>query len=190
MTRLSIAVCLFGAVALTGCSKNTASTEKSYALKGTIVSVSAADRKITINHEDIPGIMPAMTMPFNFEDAKVIAGLAAGDVVEGKIKVVDGVYFVTELRKTGTAVIPPKPKDDHEAAIKANLARLDPDDRKLAEAQKFCPIADDRIGEPGMIPVKMTLKGETFFLCCASCQPSAEKDPDGTLKKIAELKKK
>ena len=35
-----------------------------YPLEGKVVEVDVAGRKITIAHEDIPGFMPAMTMPF------------------------------------------------------------------------------------------------------------------------------
>jgi Cu/Ag efflux protein CusF len=34
-----------------------------YPLKGKGVEVGLANRKVTIAHEDIPGFMPAMTMP-------------------------------------------------------------------------------------------------------------------------------
>jgi protein SCO1 len=37
---------------------------KRYALKGTIVSVDKAKKKAEIDHEEIPGFMPKMTMNF------------------------------------------------------------------------------------------------------------------------------
>jgi Cu/Ag efflux protein CusF len=42
-----------------------------YAVRGFVRSApNLADRTITIEHEDIPGFMPAMTMPFAFRDPK------------------------------------------------------------------------------------------------------------------------
>lgn len=84
-------------------------------------------------------------------------------------------------------------KSDAEAdekEIKANLAKLSPADRKLAEAQKYCPIEDDnRLGEMG-VPVKLTLNGQTVFTCCKGCVKTAKADPDKTLAKVKELKAK
>ena len=190
MTRLLLPACFILAIVQAGCSSSTTTGEKLYDLKGMVVAVNPDEKKIEINHQDIPGLMPAMKMPFDYENPKVIEGLSAGDSVEGKIKVVDGKYIITQLRKTasGSADVS-KAKVDAEAEIKASLAKLSEVDRKLAEAQNLCPIADERLGSMD-VPVKIALKGETIFLCCKSCVKPAEKDPDGTLKKLAELKKK
>ena len=76
-----------------------------------------------------------------------------------------------------------------EAEIKAALAKLSPTDRKLAEAQKWCAESDERLGSMGA-PIKVTIKGEPVFLCCGGCKKDAERNPDKTLAKVAELKKK
>ncbi len=80
---------------------------------------------------------------------------------------------------------------DDEKEIKENLSKLSPEDRKIAEAQKYCPIEDDnRLGGEMGVPYKITLKGQTVFLCCKSCVKEANKDPDKTLAKVKELKAK
>ncbi|OWK46382.1 hypothetical protein [Fimbriiglobus ruber] len=76
-----------------------------------------------------------------------------------------------------------------EAEIKAALDKLSADDRKLADAQKSCPMSDEPLGSMG-IPIKLTLSGEPVFVCCRSCVKRAEADPTGTLKKVAALKAK
>jgi hypothetical protein len=38
------------------------------------------------------------------------------------------------------------------------------------------------------VPIKLTLKGQTVFLCCSGCQDKAESDPEKTLKTIADAK--
>jgi hypothetical protein len=79
---------------------------------------------------------------------------------------------------------------EDEAEIKKNLEKLDPADRKLAEAQRFCVIEDDRrLGEMGK-PLKLTIKDKPVFLCCAGCKKQALADPDKTLAKVEELKRK
>lgn len=76
-----------------------------------------------------------------------------------------------------------------EAKIKTNLGKLNAADRKLAEQQKICPIEEEPLGSAG-VPIKLTVKGKTVFICCGGCKEAVEKDPDGTLKKVEELKKK
>jgi len=72
--------------------------------------------------------------------------------------------------------------------VKENLAELSPEDRQLAAQQRFCPITKALLGSMG-VPIKITLKGQPVFLCCPGCEDEAKKDPDKTLKTIAELKK-
>ena len=81
-------------------------------------------------------------------------------------------------------------KDKEEAEIRAELAKLPPEDRKLAEQQKYCVIEDDnRLGEMGP-PIKLMIKGQPVFICCKGCKKQAEADPDKSLAKVKELKAK
>lgn len=76
------------------------------------------------------------------------------------------------------------------AKVQAGLAKLSPEERRLAEAQGFCPIQDDnRLGSMGK-PFKVTLKGQDVFLCCKGCEDDARADPDKTLAKVRTLKEK
>ena len=83
--------------------------------------------------------------------------------------------------------------DDHpaEAAdpkVSATLATLSSADRQLAEAQKFCAVMNhQQLGSMGA-PLKLEIKGEPVFLCCAGCKAKALKNPDETLAKVAALK--
>ncbi len=81
------------------------------------------------------------------------------------------------------------PNSDKDAEIKSNLARLSDEDRREAEAQKFCVIEqNNRLGEMGA-PVKILVEGQPVFLCCGDCKEEAFKDPKATLAKVAELKR-
>jgi uncharacterized protein (TIGR03000 family) len=76
------------------------------------------------------------------------------------------------------------------AEIKANLDKLGPEDRKLAEEQGFCAVqVTNPLGSMGK-PVKVVLKDQPVFLCCPGCKEKAEKDPDKTLARVMELKAK
>ncbi len=68
------------------------------------------------------------------------------------------------------------------------LAKLSPEDRKLAEAQKFCAIAtSSSLGSMGP-PIKIELSGEPVFLCCEGCRGRALRQPEETLATVAKLK--
>ena len=72
--------------------------------------------------------------------------------------------------------------------IAAVLAKLPPMDRKLAEQQRTCPILkDSRLGSMGP-PVKLTLAGETVFLCCSGCKGPATANPEKTAERVRELR--
>jgi hypothetical protein len=77
---------------------------------------------------------------------------------------------------------------DPEAEIKAVLANLGPDDQRLAEKQKYCPIMPEvRLGEMGT-PYKVVVKGETVFVCCRNCLRQARDDPEKALVAMKERK--
>jgi Cu(I)/Ag(I) efflux system membrane fusion protein len=77
-----------------------------------------------------------------------------------------------------------------EAKVKANLAKLSAEDRRLAEEQKFCPVEPDNLlGSMGP-PVVLDIKGQKVFLCCKGCKDEALENPDQTLIKVKELKKR
>ncbi|MBL8716775.1 MAG: copper-binding protein [Myxococcales bacterium] len=70
-------------------------TVQIHATEGTIESISPNGRVLHIAHEEIPGYMLAMTMPFEASSAAVIKGLKAGDRV----------VFEFEEREDGRRVI-------------------------------------------------------------------------------------
>lgn len=68
------------------------------------------------------------------------------------------------------------------------MSKLDAEDRKLAEAQKYCAISHSSpLGSMGT-PIKLDVKGQPVFICCEGCQAQALENPDETLAKVAELK--
>ena len=70
-----------------------------YMLKGTVVEVDAANRKLTIAHQEIPGLMPAMTMPFVVleRDAALLKSVSPGDEITATLVVPDARYWIEEL---------------------------------------------------------------------------------------------
>lgn len=69
------------------------------------------------------------------------------------------------------------------------LAKLSPEDRAAAEAQKYCTIAEGSfLGGMGA-PIKLTVNGKPVFLCCKGCVTKAQANPAAALAKVETLKK-
>jgi uncharacterized protein (TIGR03000 family) len=78
-------------------------------------------------------------------------------------------------------------KQGLEEKVKAGLAELSSDDRKLAEAQGFCAVQEaNRLGSMGK-PVKVMIGDDSVFLCCKGCVEKAKSNRKQTLGKVKEL---
>lgn len=77
----------------------TTGAAKEYEIQGKVVAVGADKRSITLDHEEVPGLMKAMEMKFNVEEASVVEGVNAGDRVAGNLRVEGSDYTITRLKK-------------------------------------------------------------------------------------------
>jgi protein SCO1 len=78
-----------------------------YTLTGVVTAVDAAQSKITVQHEEIPGFMSAMTMAFPVrDDPKVIAFLRPGDRIEARLVVDGDNYFLSDVLTKGFVPTP------------------------------------------------------------------------------------
>lgn len=76
-------------VVLTGAFVACRRNEKRYDLKGKVVMVEKEKHLVTISHEDVEGLMPAMTMPFTVPSQADLDSLAPDDQVTATL-VIDG----------------------------------------------------------------------------------------------------
>jgi len=67
-----------------------------HAGQGVVVAVDAAKGEVTLDHEDIPGLMKGMTMTFQ-ADSKLLAGIEAGQEVDFRVREEGGRYEVTAI---------------------------------------------------------------------------------------------
>jgi protein SCO1 len=80
---------------------------KKYSLKGVVTAVEVDRSRITVQHEDIPGFMNAMTMAFPVrDDPKVISFLRPGDRIEATLIVDRDNYFLTNVLTKGFVPTP------------------------------------------------------------------------------------
>ena len=52
-----------------------------YPVRGIVVSTDPANGEVLLKHDAIPGLMPAMTMPYHLEDPSALTELHPGDLI-------------------------------------------------------------------------------------------------------------
>lgn len=113
---LSFLIPLLLAVAFGACSRN----EKRYELKGKVVMVEKEKRLVTISHEDVSGLMPAMTMPFTVPNQADLDYLAPEDqvtatlVINGSRSWLENLFVVRMSGSATSASLPTEAKPGDE----------------------------------------------------------------------------
>ncbi|HJZ78626.1 MAG TPA: SCO family protein [Vicinamibacterales bacterium] len=85
--------------------------ERVYPLQGQVQSIDAPRKLVILKHEEIKGFMPAMTMPYEVEDPKVLDTLAPGDLIDSTLVVFSSGARIRNVRKVGTAPLEKPPAD-------------------------------------------------------------------------------
>lgn len=75
-----------------------ASAEKTYPLRGKVVSVNAAENKITVDHEKIEGLWEAMSMAFEVRGGESGTLPPEGSTIRATLHVENGVHWLTDVR--------------------------------------------------------------------------------------------
>jgi len=91
-----------------------------YHLKGTVVQVDKPQQHLVVNHEEIPGFMGAMTMPYPVVDAQTLDKLSPGDQITA-----DVVVSPNEIHLENVVVV--KKSDGKTSPAGAQLERSDQD---------------------------------------------------------------
>jgi protein SCO1/2 len=77
---------------------STGTKQGTYPLTGVVREVDRAGGFVTIRHEDIPGLMPAMTMPFAVPGGDIPASVQPGDRVSATLQVKGSDYTLSDLK--------------------------------------------------------------------------------------------
>lgn len=78
------------------------SRDRHYHARGVVQDVQPETGQILVAHEDIPGLMPAMTMNFDVRDRKLLETLGRGDAIDFEVEFTGKAYIVTSATVTGT----------------------------------------------------------------------------------------
>lgn len=70
---------------------------ETYAAQGRVESVDPERGTVTIDHEDIPGLMKAMTMTFEVADRAILEDVSVGQAIDFRIRKDADRYVVTEI---------------------------------------------------------------------------------------------
>jgi protein SCO1/2 len=94
----SVAVALL--LAATACGGQ---ADRRYPLQGQVLSVAPDHLEASIKHEEIPGLMAAMTMPYKVRDATELEGLKPGDLINATLVIVSNDAYLTDVTRVGDA---------------------------------------------------------------------------------------
>ena len=148
---------------------------RTYQLTGQILVVKPETSEVLVKHEDIPGFMPAMTMPYVVDDPALLEDRAPGDLITATLKVGSERASLSAITKTGTAPLPEDARTTIPAAAGVHILQtgdtvpdtplVDQDGRPITlkdfrgsalavsfiytrcPLPQFCPLIDRRYGE-------------------------------------------
>lgn len=83
--------------------------QRGFQVKGVVQEVQRKNNLIRIAHEEIPGYMAAMTMPFEVKDAQELKGVNAGDKVAFRMTVTDRDGWIDRIQVLEPAGAEAKP---------------------------------------------------------------------------------
>ena len=88
---------------VSGCGPSQESRQ--YPVKGQILRIDPARQEVLVSHENIPGFMSAMTMPYKVKDAALLKGKEPGDLFTATLVFEEVVPYLSTLTRIGHAPI-------------------------------------------------------------------------------------
>ena len=100
-------IVILAALAAASCSRAPEPTR--YEVRGQIISVDPQRQEVLVDHEDIEGFMPAMTMPYKVRDGALLDGKRPGDLFTATLVVEEVSAYLSTLTTTGHAPLDTPP---------------------------------------------------------------------------------
>ena len=160
-------------IAVVGCSPPP--EYRTYQVTGQILVVKPDTNEVLVKHEDIPGFMPAMTMPYAVSDPALLKDRAAGDLITATLVVGEERAYLSAITTTGSAPLPEDARTTIPAAAGVRILQtgdsvpdaplIDQDGKPVSLKRfagsalavsfiytrcplpQFCPLIDRRFGE-------------------------------------------
>jgi protein SCO1 len=186
-----------------GCRREPAA--RTYELTGQVLAVKPETREILVKHEDIPGFMPAMTMPYVVKDVALLRERAPGDLITATLVVEATLGYLTAITKTGSAPIPDEAPTTIPAAAGVELLRpgaavpdtalIDQDEKQIAlkdfagfaaaitfiytrcPLPQYCPLLDRRFADVQALVAKDPALAGKVRLLSVSFDPGFDRAP-------------
>src|SRR5262245_236721 len=117
---------LYGCLLLTLLSACGRSDERRFTLTGQIESLDPPVKNLVVKHDEIKDFMPAMTMPYDVRDTKILEGLAPGDLITATLIVETSGAYLTDIKKTGSAPLEKKPPEPPAPSASSGFELLKP----------------------------------------------------------------
>ena len=121
--RASLVFLLCLVFAAAACTKK---DERTFTLQGQVLSLEPARKLLTVKHEEIKGFMPAMTMPYEVRDGKLLDGLAPGDLINATLVVESNGAYLSAIRKVGQAPLEKPPAEAPNPSASSGFELLKP----------------------------------------------------------------
>jgi protein SCO1/2 len=104
----TVAAAIVSAVALNRRSTATVTPRpagvRTFQVNGRVRSVDSAAKTLAVAHDEIPGYMPAMTMPLQIKDAALLSGLRSGDEIHFELSVTDNDSWISHLERISSGI--------------------------------------------------------------------------------------
>jgi protein SCO1/2 len=138
MKRLQGIMLVFAAglaLSLGSCRGGNDAAAQRYPLKGKVVSVDKDRRQVTIAHDEIPGYMAAMTMPFNLKEDWPLGVLVSGQQVTASLVVQGDRSWLEELtitqKNSDSSTAPTAPAEPEPGAEVPDFTLRNQDGRRI-----------------------------------------------------------
>jgi protein SCO1/2 len=127
------------AVGLAACSRG-----QRYELRGQVLAVNQERQELTVKHEDIPGFMPGMTMPFRVPDRRLLDGRAPGELITATLVIGTNQVHLESIKHAGEAPLPPDTAVGASGADVLDSGRVVPDERFVDQTGASRKLSDWR----------------------------------------------
>jgi protein SCO1 len=117
-------VCILCILHFAFCITAVRAADREFIVKGMVLRADPANRSFVVSHEKIVGLMDSMIMPFDVRDAKDMAGVVPGAVVEFTLVVGDKAAYATKIKIQSYQSVEQDPRTARRLAVMRKMAGL------------------------------------------------------------------